>query len=98
MDIPASQSIAVKRRQRQRGADQYQRLGHASERLVVHEGRIKVLVNLQTTSIPACFWIIGRYVAGLLRRLGEGTFKPFQLHRRCHATCGSGWRENQYQC
>ena len=46
MDIPASQSIAVKRRQRQRGADQYQRLGHASERLVVHEGRIKVLVNL----------------------------------------------------
>ena len=46
MGIPASQSIAVKRRQRQRGADQYQRLGQTTERIVVNEGRIKVLVNL----------------------------------------------------
>ena len=45
MGIPASQSIAVKRR-RQRGADQYQRLGQTTERIVVNEGRIKVLVNL----------------------------------------------------
>ena len=45
MNIPASQSIAVKRRQRQRGADQYQRLGQTTERIVVNEGRIKV-VNL----------------------------------------------------
>ena len=46
MGIPASQSIAVKRRQRQRAADQYQRLGQTTERIVVNEGRIKVLVNL----------------------------------------------------
>ena len=41
-----SQSIAVKRRQRQRGADQYQRLDQTTERIVVNEGRTKVLVNL----------------------------------------------------
>ena len=44
--LPSADSIAIKRRQRQRGAGQYQKLGATADRLVVHEGRIKALVNL----------------------------------------------------
>ena len=44
--LPSADSIAIKRRQRQRGAGQYQKLGAIADRLVVREGRIKALVNL----------------------------------------------------
>ena len=45
-DFPSADSIAIKRRQRQRGAGQYQKLGATADRRVVREGRIKALVNL----------------------------------------------------
>ncbi|MED5314558.1 MAG: bifunctional 23S rRNA (guanine(2069)-N(7))-methyltransferase RlmK/23S rRNA (guanine(2445)-N(2))-methyltransferase RlmL, partial [Pseudomonadota bacterium] len=44
--LPSADSIAIKRRSRQRGAGQYQKLGASADRLVVREGRIKALVNL----------------------------------------------------
>ena len=44
--VAADDEIAVKQRQRQRGRDQYQRLETSNERVVVREGRVKVLVNL----------------------------------------------------
>lgn len=38
--------VFVKRRERQRGASQYERLGRRSERVVVHEGGLRFGVNL----------------------------------------------------
>ncbi|MDG2459664.1 MAG: bifunctional 23S rRNA (guanine(2069)-N(7))-methyltransferase RlmK/23S rRNA (guanine(2445)-N(2))-methyltransferase RlmL [Luminiphilus sp.] len=45
-DITDRSAIAVKRRKRQKGKAQYQRLGDARERVVVKEGAVKALVNL----------------------------------------------------
>jgi 23S rRNA (guanine2445-N2)-methyltransferase / 23S rRNA (guanine2069-N7)-methyltransferase len=45
-EVVSAEDLAVKRRQRQKGRDQYQRLGDAKERVVVTEGQVKVLVNL----------------------------------------------------
>ena len=45
-EVGAAEEIAVKQRLRQKGRDQYQRLETTRERIVVREGRVKVLVNL----------------------------------------------------
>ena len=45
-EVGAAEEIAVKQRLRQKGRDQYQRLETTRERIVVREGRAKVLVNL----------------------------------------------------
>ena len=45
-DMSSAGSIAVKRRQRQKGRDQYHRLSNTGDRLVVREGNIKTFVNL----------------------------------------------------
>ena len=44
--LPSRDCIVVKRRQRQKGRDQYQKLAHTAERLIAHEGSIKAFVNL----------------------------------------------------
>lgn len=44
--VASDSDFAVKRRLRQKGADQYRRLADKRDRLVVREGRVKVLVNL----------------------------------------------------
>jgi 23S rRNA (guanine2445-N2)-methyltransferase / 23S rRNA (guanine2069-N7)-methyltransferase len=46
LEWPADQPIAAKRRQRQRGADQYSKMDHKGERLTVREGQARLLVNL----------------------------------------------------
>lgn len=46
-DLSAADSIAIKRRQRQKGPGQYRRLGNTTDRLVVREGDIKTFVNLR---------------------------------------------------
>ncbi|EED36069.1 methylase [Luminiphilus syltensis NOR5-1B] len=46
LSLPPDTEIACKRRQRQSGRDQYQRLAQRGERFVVDEGRVKLLVNL----------------------------------------------------
>lgn len=45
-EVGAAEEIAVKQRLRQKGREQYQRLETTRERIVVREGRVKVLVNL----------------------------------------------------
>jgi 23S rRNA (guanine2445-N2)-methyltransferase / 23S rRNA (guanine2069-N7)-methyltransferase len=45
-EIASTAEVAVKQRLRQRGRRQYQRLETTHERVVVREGRVKVLVNL----------------------------------------------------
>ena len=45
-EVGAAEEIAVKQRLRQKGRDQYQRLETTRERIVVREGKVKVLVNL----------------------------------------------------
>ncbi len=45
-EVPARERVAVKRRERQKGTGQYQRLEQTGERLVVSEGAVKALVNL----------------------------------------------------
>ena len=45
-EVPAGERVAVKRRERQKGTGQYQRLEQTGERLVVSEGAVKALVNL----------------------------------------------------
>ena len=45
-EIASTAEVAVKQRLRQRGRHQYQRLETTHERVVVREGRVKVLVNL----------------------------------------------------
>ena len=45
-EVGAAEEIAVKQRLRQKGRGQYQRLETTRERIVVREGRVKVLVNL----------------------------------------------------
>jgi 23S rRNA (guanine2445-N2)-methyltransferase / 23S rRNA (guanine2069-N7)-methyltransferase len=45
-EVGAAEEIAIKQRQRQKGRDQYQRLETTRDRIVVREGRVKVLVNL----------------------------------------------------
>jgi len=45
-EVPAVDRVAVKRRERQKGPGQYQRLEQTGERLVVSEGAVKALVNL----------------------------------------------------
>ena len=94
MDIPASQSIAGKRRQRQRGADQYQRLGHASERLVVHEGRIKVLVNLYDYLDTGLF-LDHRPLRCWIAEEAREALKLSYTGVATHAAAGG---KNQYQC
>ena len=44
--LPSRDCIVVKRRQRQKGRDQYHKLAHTAERLIAHEGSIKAFVNL----------------------------------------------------
>ena len=44
--VASDSDFAVKKRLRQRGADQYRRLAEKRDRLVVQEGAVKVLVNL----------------------------------------------------
>lgn len=46
LGLPDTTDIAVKQRRRQSGSAQYARVSHRGERLVVQEGRAKVLVNL----------------------------------------------------
>jgi len=46
-DITDRSDIALKTRSRQRGRDQYQRIGREDKRIVVREGPAKVLVNLR---------------------------------------------------
>ncbi|HCL93629.1 MAG TPA: bifunctional 23S rRNA (guanine(2069)-N(7))-methyltransferase RlmK/23S rRNA (guanine(2445)-N(2))-methyltransferase RlmL [Gammaproteobacteria bacterium] len=45
-EVASTAEVAVKQRLRQRGRHQYQRLETTHERVVVREGRVKVLVNL----------------------------------------------------
>jgi len=45
-EVSSGGRVAVKRRERQKGRGQYQRLEQTGERLVVREGAIKALVNL----------------------------------------------------
>ncbi len=44
--IPEGETIACKRRQRQRGAQQYEKQDRQGERLTIREGSAKILVNL----------------------------------------------------
>jgi 23S rRNA (guanine2445-N2)-methyltransferase / 23S rRNA (guanine2069-N7)-methyltransferase len=46
LEWPADQPIAAKRRQRQRGADQYNKLDQTGERITVREGSARLLINL----------------------------------------------------
>ncbi len=46
LELPESMPVATKRRQRQRGRDQYGKFDQRGERLVVTEGAAQVLVNL----------------------------------------------------
>ena len=46
LEWPSDQPIAAKRRQRQRGAEQYNKMDHKGERITVREGRARLLVNL----------------------------------------------------
>ena len=45
-EVGATEKVAVKRRLRQKGREQYQRLETTRERIVIREGKVKVLVNL----------------------------------------------------
>lgn len=44
--VQSDGEFAVKKRRRQKGPDQYRRMGDKRDRLVVHEGSVKALVNL----------------------------------------------------
>ena len=45
-DLEESVPVAAKRRQRQRGKEQYEKLSNRGELITVREGRARLLVNL----------------------------------------------------
>lgn len=70
MDVPAER-IVLKRRQRQRGARQYQRMDWSEEFLKVREAGCRFLVNLKDR-IDTGLYLDHRSIRMLIRELGAG--------------------------
>ena len=95
--LPSADSIAIKRRQRQRGRVSIKNWGRPPIALWSTKGALKRSLISTIISIPVYSWIIGHCGAGSPEKQRPAFSESFQLHRGGDTPRGSGWRDDEHE-